>query len=62
MVRIDMPMPDRCINCPCSYWIQTGQKKGMLMCNIMEYIGEKYCLVDEHGIKPIDCPMKTEGD
>ena len=35
MVTIDMPMPERCADCPCSYWIQSGEYEGLMMCNAL---------------------------
>lgn len=65
MVVIDMPLPDRCYDCPLSYWVQSGDYEGMMMCNAMEAnleangldrTGE--CLVDENATKrPHGCPM-----
>ena len=65
MIGINIPLPKRCIDCPCSYWIQSGDYEGMLMCQAIEYTlpingldrtGE--CIVDEWADKrPNDCPM-----
>jgi len=65
MVTIDMPMPERCADCPCSYWIQSGEYEGLMMCNAMEFkahrgelreISSEYFIVqDDH--RPDDCPM-----
>lgn len=66
MIMIDMPLPDRCINCPCSYWIQSGEYAGMLMCEAIEYrfgfrgldrTGE--CIVSESMLRrPDNCPIR----
>ena len=68
MVLVDMPLPDRCANCPLSYWVQSGDYEGMLMCNAMEAnleangldrTGE--CIVDEWREKrPDECPILLE--
>lgn len=71
MVGINMPMPERCVDCPLSYWIRSGCFEGMLMCNAKEanltkdkdysyeLIGE--CIVDEFKEeRPKDCPITEE--
>ena len=59
MILIDVPMPDCCINCICSYWILTGKEKGRLMCNAMEARGDKIVLVDEmKRNRPEKCPIR----
>lgn len=37
MLKIDMPMPDNCGSCPCSYMILTGEHSGELMCCALEW-------------------------
>ena len=69
MVLIDMPMPGCCDACPCSYWIQTGEHEGELMCEAIESgifagrpeeIVEK-SLVDSPGRpRPGKCPIVCE--
>ena len=65
MVMIDMPMPERCMDCPCSYWIQSGEYEGLMMCNAMEFkahrselreISTEYFVVQEDH-RPETCPM-----
>ena len=62
MILIDIEMPKRCADCPCAYWIQTGEYQGMLMCNALEYkAGENAAdksrfIVNENG-KPGRCPL-----
>ena len=36
MVKIDMPMPKNCDDCPMMYYIRTGVHEGCAMCNAME--------------------------
>lgn len=69
MIVIDAKIPDSCVECPCSHWIQSGEYEGMLMCNLLEYmenrnIGTEHFLVDEFAdSRPlITCPMKSEKD
>ena len=67
MIVIDIPMPEKCLVCPCSNWIRTGEFEGMLMCYAMEFrdaegqrIRERY-LVDEFAKKrPGNCPIRLE--
>ena len=63
MIGLDMKMPENCRECPCSYYIRSGNLEGRLMCEMMEYIdfekGPKGCLVDERlNGRPENCPMK----
>lgn len=59
MVLIDMKMPKRCLDCPCSYWIRTGADEGKLMCNVKEYCHYTDKLVDDYYLnRPSDCPMR----
>lgn len=59
MIQIDMQMPKRCSECPCSYWIQTGEYAGECMCQVMEYQGMEVCETLVEGMKRSDdCPME----
>lgn len=61
MIVIDMPMPQRCAQCPCIYLIMTGSRAGRTMCCAMEARGDRYVLVDEYEAKrPENCPIKME--
>lgn len=68
MILIDIPMPEQCGECPCSYYIQTGKYEGCMMCNAMEYknISDGVlpeldgCLVFENGSRPDGCPIVSE--
>ena len=65
MIAIKMRMPKYCEDCPCSYWVQSGDYEGMLMCQAIEAnlemnglnrTGE--CIVDQWpDRKPENCPM-----
>ena len=68
MVKLDIPRPEHCEECPCSYWVKTGEYEGRLMCEAMEYrdiFGMKEPVCDyesymlEEGAKapPESCPM-----
>ena len=70
MVVVDMPMPEKCADCPLSYCISSGNYEGLIMCSAMEAkerrlmlrepvedITARY-LVDEYAEKrPGDCPI-----
>lgn len=67
MIIIDIPMPKRCADCPCSYYIQTGIYEGMMMCNAMEFkqstefgtvLRENFIVEEDH--QPSNCPIKSE--
>lgn len=61
MIGIEMELPKACENCPCSYWIQSGQYEGLLMCNVLEYTGQdlpKAAYLVDMGSRPEQCPMK----
>lgn len=36
MIAVDIPLPQDCVDCPMSYWKQSGRFEGMLMCEAME--------------------------
>ena len=73
MITIDIPMPENCADCPLSYWIQSGNYEGLMMCQAMEAreralvlrepvedITAKY-LVDENAEeRPGGCPIVAE--
>ena len=65
MIMIDIPEPKRCEECPCSYFIRSGEYEGMMMCNAMEFkdthLGfheelSKYFIVEENH-RPENCPI-----
>ena len=63
MIGLDMKMPPNCRECPCSYYIRSGELEGQLMCEAMEWIdmerGAKGCLVDDlKNVRPESCLMK----
>ncbi|MBO5959311.1 MAG: hypothetical protein J6Q65_04230 [Lentisphaeria bacterium] len=58
MIRIDIPLPETCEECPCSYWIQSGADAGKLMCNALEFAGNPDNLVEEGAPdRPDGCPI-----
>ena len=69
MVKIDMPMPECCEQCPCSYWVQFGGHEGELMCEAIESTllsaGVEDALEDSlvepmQGQRPEQCPIVCE--
>ena len=62
MLMMDMPLPQSCENCPCSYWVQTGPNAGQLICEAMESNGKKDIVVDWGRSKkrPPKCPIIKE--
>ena len=61
MIEMDIRMPERCGDCPCSYWIRTGEHEEECMCEAMEYQGmdAEETIVDERR-RPDICPMKEK--
>lgn len=62
MIGLDIELPGNCADCPCSYWIKSGEYEGRLMCNALEYRdrnkGKGEYIVDEWAdIRPDKCPM-----
>ena len=66
MIVIDMPMPQNCLDCPCSYTIRTGEYEGFMMCNALEFKDtstgfreelSKYFVVEQARHRPENCPI-----
>lgn len=36
MIKIEIDMPANCVDCPCSYWIPSGELEGRLMCSAIQ--------------------------
>ena len=48
MIIVDIPMPDKCGECPFSYYVTSGKCEGRLFCNAMEARDlEKYKLEED---------------
>ena len=61
MILIDVPMPERCMDCICSYWIRSGEYEDRMMCSALEARGDGIVLVDELANKrPEFCPIRLE--
>ena len=75
MIEIDMPLPERCYECPMSHWVCSGEHEGRLMCNALEASliragnlimagnrGIESCLVNENAAqRPENCPIRVGG-
>ena len=60
MILIDIPMPERCLSCPCRRE-GAGKRGDGMACQAMEAAGKKYVLVDEYAeTRPADCPIRLE--
>ena len=62
MIGIDIELPGNCSDCPCSYWIKSGEFEGQLMCNALEYRGrgfdkKEYLVEKFSNVRPDKCPM-----
>ena len=65
MIAIDMPMPHNCETCPCSYYVQTGEYEGAMICNAMEFkansagfreeLSQYFVVASNH--RPENCPI-----
>ena len=63
MITVDIPLPDRCLNCPMSHCIMSGDFEGEMMCSGLESKGIELreCLVNGFGYgRPVECPIKEE--
>ena len=66
MIVMDIPMPENCMICPCSYCILTGEYAGRWMCNAMEFkdnrggfrkdLSEYFVVMEDH--RPEGCPIR----
>lgn len=61
MILIDMPMPARCVECPCAAIMRTSSTDMRTMCRAMQAAGRKYYLINEWAEeRPEDCPIRME--
>ena len=68
MIIADMPMPANCEECPCSYYVQTGDYEGMMICNAREFkekqagfredLSKYFVVMNDH--RPDNCPFVLE--
>ena len=71
MIMMDIPEPKTCEDCPCSYWILTGEYEGRMMCNAMEFKANsgqfreeisRYFIVAPETHRPDGCPIRLVTD
>ena len=66
MIMIDIPEPKICDECPCSYWIRSGEYEGRLMCQAMEFASRTEGInhtgkwVVDPDLIPDNCPIRRE--
>lgn len=63
MIGIDIPLPAYCTECPCSYYVRTGEHEGKLMCQALEFRDrctdtERYLVDEKAWNRPKECPMR----
>ena len=61
MIGMNMDLPECCADCPCSYWVRSGEYEGMIMCEALETIEPSHdkgrYIVNEYEKRPDKCPM-----
>ena len=72
MILMDIPMPGKCEDCPCSYWIQSGNYEGLMMCSAREArdrlvfrepgvdMTAQYLVDERKNERPPNCPIMAE--
>ena len=70
MIEVDIPMPEYCSECPCSYYVQYGKYEGRIMCQALEFREARtkimrpdkgeYMVSDKEWSRPDKCPMLRE--
>ena len=65
MIVMDIPEPKKCEECPCSYYITSGEYEGLMMCNAMEFkrtqagfmddLSRYFVVAEDH--RPDGCPI-----
>ena len=59
MIMIDIPMPQRCMACPCMCYVINEREDVRARCQAKVARGDKYVLVNEYEKdRPTDCPIK----
>ena len=59
MIMIDIPMPTRCVKCPCICLAKNERDDIRAMCRAKEARGDRYIIVNEYAAgRPADCPIK----
>lgn len=61
MIRVDMPLPEQCADCPMGHWIRWGNDSGRLMCAALEFRNGPregaYIVDDRSKDRPPECPI-----
>ena len=61
MIVIDIPMPQRCVKCPCICLAKNERDDIRAMCRAKEARGDRYIIVNEYAAgRPEDCPIRME--
>lgn len=66
MIIVDINSPARCVDCPMSYWIQSGAFEGLLMCSALEYKDHSGAPASEYiqdanaNTRPGNCPIVND--
>jgi len=59
MIMIDIPMPTRCVTCPCMCHVINEREDVRARCQAKVVRGDKYVMVNEYAPgRPEDCPIK----
>lgn len=70
MIGIEIPMPEYCEECPCSYYVRSGKYEGRLMCQALEFKETRmgirrfdkggYMAKERDWGRPQKCPITVE--
>ena len=61
MIVIDVPMPQRCMVCPCMCHVINEREDARAICQAKIARREKYAFVNEYApARPEDCPIRME--
>ena len=61
MIVIDVPMPQRCMVCPCVCHVQNERLDIRSICKAKEARGDKYVIINTYAqARPEDCPIRME--
>ena len=60
MIVIDVPMPQRCMGCPCMCHVINERDDERAICQAKVVRREKYVYVNEYAaMRPEDCPIRV---
>ena len=61
MIVIDVPMPMRCMVCPCVCHVQNERMDIRSICKAKEARGDRYVIINTYAQgRPEDCPIRLE--